>query len=90
MHDIMPLTGMTIQLHRPVRQTFFLLFLPGRNCLDFTCCSVIIIPSFRMKAFGHCTFNFIGRWINFMHVLSAAVRGITDVIDWLITIVANA
>jgi len=74
---------------QPSRTDVFLAILPGRNCADFTCCSVIIFPSFRMKVFGHCTFNFIGRWINLVHVLCAAVRRITDVINWVITIVAT-
>lgn len=81
---------MAVQLYSPVRQTFFLPFLPGRNLSDFTYCSVIIFPSFRMKAFGHCIFNFFRRWIHLVHVLSAAVWRITDVINWLITIVATS
>lgn len=36
-----------------------------------------------------CTFNFIERWINLVHVLCGTVRRITVVIDWLITIVAT-
>lgn len=78
---------------RSVTQTgktdVFLAILLGRNCTDFTYCSVIIFPSFRMKAFDHCTYNFIGRWINLVHVLCAAVRRITDMINGVITIVAT-